>query len=109
MEKKKKYPSILNLQEGDQITIKKKTYEVMKCGSDCIYIPEKNDLQPIDYAELREVKKSAEKATLEVRYYQKTKEYVLFKIVEDMTGKRSFIFDSKIEKKDIQISKKSSK
>ena len=104
-----KYPNILNLEVGDQITLKKKIYEVMKCGNDCLYIVDENDLKPIDYAELKEIAKSIEKPTLDLRYYKKTKEYMLFKIAEDVAGKRSFIFDSKIEKKDIKISKKLSK
>ncbi len=107
-----KYPTILSLQEGDQVTINKKTYEVMKCGDDCLFIPDKNDLQPIDFAELRKIKKSTEKATHDLRYYQNTKEYVLFKIeykknekLGDPSYKRLFIFDKNIEKKDIKIKK----
>ena len=102
-----KYPNILNLEVGDHITIKNKVYEVMKCGNDCLYIVDENDLKPIDYAELRDITKSTEKPTLDLRYYKKTKEYVLFKIVEDVAGKSSFTFISKIEKKDIKINKKS--
>lgn len=104
-----KYPNILNLEVGDHITLKKKIYEVMKCGSDCLYIVDENDLKPIDYTELREITKSTEKQTLDLRYYKKTKEYMLFKIVEDVAGKRSFTFISKIEKKAIKLSKKLSK